>query len=144
MFPTPVQGLVVRYSYLWRSEYERGRDDGVKDRPCAVILVTTGGSDARIVTVLPITHVAPRSAECAVEIPIQTKQRLGLDGERSWVVLSEANRFTWPGPDLRPVGPGAVTGVAYGVLPYRLMNDIRLKFLALIRERQVQVVPRTE
>jgi hypothetical protein len=27
---------------------------------------------------------------------------LGLDEPRSWVVLTEANRFPWPDPDLRP------------------------------------------
>jgi hypothetical protein len=34
-----------------------------------------------------------------------TNQRLGLDAERSWVMLTEANRFVWPGPDLRMKEP---------------------------------------
>jgi len=38
----------------------------------------------------------------AVEISHETKRRLGLDDDRSWIVLTEANRFAWPGPDLRP------------------------------------------
>ena len=36
-----------------------------------------------------------------IELPQQTKTRLGLDDERSWVIVSEANDFAWPGPDLR-------------------------------------------
>ena len=34
-------GLVLRYSYLWRAEQLRGREEGVKDRPCAVVMVVT-------------------------------------------------------------------------------------------------------
>src|SRR5271157_462561 len=40
-----------------------------------------------------------------VEIPGVTKSRLGLDDGRSWIVVSEANRFCWPGVDLQPI-PG--------------------------------------
>ena len=42
----------------------------------------------------------PHDPEAAVEIPLATKMRLGLDDDRSWIILTEANRFTWPGPDL--------------------------------------------
>lgn len=45
------------------------------------------------VTVLPVTHAPPSVPELAVEIPAATKRRLRLDNERSWVVLSEANRL---------------------------------------------------
>jgi hypothetical protein len=37
--PAPRPGLVIRYSYLWAREAEEGRDEGVKDRPCAIVLV---------------------------------------------------------------------------------------------------------
>lgn len=53
---------------------------------------------AHWVTVLPVTHAPPSVPELAVEIPAAPKRRLGLDDERSWVVLTEANRFLWPGP----------------------------------------------
>ena len=33
----------------------------------------------------------------------QSKCRLGLDKEGSWIVVSEVNRFAWPGSDPRPV-----------------------------------------
>lgn len=96
--PKPVQGLVIRYSYLWRAEHLRGQEEGVKDRPCAVILVTAVENGEEVVTVLPITHLPPADDHLAVEILMATKLRLGLDIERSWVMLSEANRFVWPAP----------------------------------------------
>ena len=36
--PRSEPGLVIRYSYLWLSEYQAGQKEGAKDRPCAVIL----------------------------------------------------------------------------------------------------------
>jgi hypothetical protein len=143
-FPQPVPGLVLRYSYLWRAERQRGQEEGVKDRPCAVVLVTTAEDGETVVTVLPITHAPPAVPEAAVEIPPATKERLGLDAARSWVVLTEANRFVWPGPDLRPLRPGDAGSVAYGLLPHGLMEDIRRKFLALVKGRRAGLVPRTE
>ncbi len=135
---------MIRYSYLWRAEHLRRREEGVKDRPCAVILVTVASDGRDIVTVLPVTHSPPASGMPSVEIPYQTKLRLRLDSERSWVILSEANRFVWPGPDLRPVRSDDLGSVAYGLLPYNLIEEIRQEFIALIKARLARVVPRTE
>ncbi|WP_246138558.1 hypothetical protein [Nitrospirillum bahiense] len=135
---------MLRYSYLWRREYLRGQDEGSKDRPCAVILVTATQDGDEVVTVLPVTHSFPSNPDHAVEIPSATRHRLGLDGERSWVVLTEANRFVWPGPDLRPLRPGDAASVVYGLLPYSLMDTIRLKFIALLKANREAVVHRTE
>ena len=101
-------------------------------------------NEDRVVTVLPITHTPPLELSFAVEIPHSTKQRLGLDAERSWVMLNEANRFVWPGPDLRPLRGADVASIAYGMLPYRLMEDIRMKFIAHIKARRAKLVSRTE
>lgn len=143
-FPKPVQGLALRYSYLWQAEHRHGQEEGVKDRPCAVILVVNTAAGDDVVTVLPITQTPPPTPALAVEIPHMTKQRLGLDAGRSWVVLTEANRFVWPGPDLRPLIPGDPGSVAYGLLPNALMNEIRLKFIALLKAKRSRAVPRTE
>jgi hypothetical protein len=143
-FPLPVPGLVIRYSYLWASEQARGQEEGLKDRPCAVVLVSAGKAAEQIVVVLPITHTPPANPLLAVEIPIATKRRLGLDDERSWVALTEANRFIWPGPDLRPALPGNAASIAYGPLPYGLFETIRSKFIAALKARSSQTVPRTE
>ena len=144
MFPAPVPGLVIRYGYLWRGEQARGQEGGVKDRPCAVVLVTSGTASDRIVTVLPITHVPPSDPSLSVEIPAATKRRLGLDDHASWVVLTEANRFVWPGPDLRPSRPGDPASIAYGPLPYALFERIRRKLIDALRASAVRVVRRTE
>jgi hypothetical protein len=142
--PDPVPGLVIRYSYLWMEEHRRGQEEGVKDRPCAVILVTADDEGDRVVTVLPITHTPPANSALAVEIPHSTKRRLGLDDERSWIVLTEVNRFVWPGPDLRLSEPGYMASVAYGLLPRALFKELTLKFRAVLDARLARVVPRTE
>jgi hypothetical protein len=97
--------MVIRYSYLWKREHEEGREEGIKDRPCAVIVSLRNESGNDVVLVLPVTHVQPTDIAEAIEIPAETKRRLRLDSQRSWIVISEANEFVWPGPDLRPV-PG--------------------------------------
>jgi hypothetical protein len=142
--PAPIPGLVIRYSYLWASEHARGLEEGVKDRPCAVVLAVTDEAGSQIVTVLPISHTPPSNSLLAVEIPAATKSRLGLDDDRSWVILTEANRFVWPGPDLRPSQPGNAASVAYGALPYRLFEDIRQKFIDALKNRTASTVQRTE
>ena len=143
-FPEPVPGLVIRYGYLWAEEHARGQEEGVKDRPCAVILVSTDEAGEQWVTTLPVTHAPPSNPELAIEIPAATKCRLRLDDERSWVVLSEANRFLWPGPDLRPARPGDAASVAYGQLPYAIFEQIRRKFIAAVRAARAGIVPRSE
>jgi hypothetical protein len=141
--PVPVPGLVIRYSYLWASEHARGQEEGVKDRPCAIVLATADDAVGQVVTVLPISHTPPSNPLLAVEIPAAVKRRLKLDDERSWVVLAEANRFTWPGPDLRPLLPGDAQSTAYGPLPYGLFEEIRLKLMAALKSQAVRAVPRS-
>jgi hypothetical protein len=142
--PVPEPGLVVRYVYLWNAEYEQGRDEGDKSRPCAVILTANDEDGETLVTVLPVTHSQPRNAVDAVELPLAVKQRLGLDGERSWVVVNEMNRFIRRGPDLRPVPPHGSGQFGYGLLPPGLFRTIRERFLAAARAQRSRVVPRTE
>lgn len=44
--PEPEYGLVISYAYLWRHESETGQTEGLKDRPCAIVLAVSGaGSD---------------------------------------------------------------------------------------------------
>ncbi len=143
-FPAPVPGLVIRYSYLWAAEHARGQEEGVKDRPCAIILTTANEAGDQVVTVLPISHTPPSNPRLAVEIPAAVKRRLKLDDERSWVVLAEANRFIWPGPDLRPLRPGEAQSTAYGPLPYGLFEEIRIKFIAELKNQAMSTVLRTQ
>jgi hypothetical protein len=142
--PVPKPGLVIRYAYLWEAEARQGREEGVKDRPCAIVLVVLRDGDNPIVRVLPVTHTPPVDPADALEIPTITKDRLGLDSERSWVVLSEANDFIWPGPDLRPVPGGDPGTVAYGSLPPGFMRVLRERVDRRWRERRARVVRRTQ
>ena len=50
--PKPENGLVISYSYLWRNEYSAGKLEGLKNRPCALILVVENNEAEQIVTLL--------------------------------------------------------------------------------------------
>ena len=141
-FPTPHAGLVISYAYLWTGEHNSGREEGLKNRPCAIVVARRTAEDKTIVTVVPVTHSQPKDNDAAMEIPPTLKVHLGLDAERSWIILSEYNDFLWPGPDLRPIG--ASNKVAYGVLPPGFFNRLRDKLLTLAANRQVRHVRRTD
>lgn len=143
-WPVPHPGLVIRYSYLWEREARQGREEGVKDRPCAIVLVLLREGEHPIVRVLPVTHAPPADPADALEIPRATKERLRLDSDRSWVVLTEANDFVWPGPDLRPAVNGDPTSVVYGVLPPGFIRVLRERLLQRWREKHMAVTRRTE
>jgi hypothetical protein len=146
-FPEPKPGLVISYAYLWSEESERGQVEGRKDRPCAIILAIDdpgpGGGNRRQVAVAPITHSPPSDPNVAVEIPRRVKESLGLDSERSWVVLSEINEFTWPGFDLRPVRRDT-SRIDYGFLPPKLFDQLIEKFTELQAGESVAQVSREE
>jgi hypothetical protein len=93
---------------------------------------------------LPITHSPPAADAAAIEIPAPVKARLGLDGESSWVVVSEANVFAWPGPDLRFLSGKGPESSAYGFLPPGFFRVVRDRFLAADREKKAALVVRTE
>jgi hypothetical protein len=143
--PEPIPGLIIRYGYLWHSEHIRGREEGQKDRPCAIVAaIRSDATGSTRVLVLPVTHTVPEYPELAVEIPARVKERLHLDGERSWVIISEWNEFGWPGPDLRRAPGGDEGSIAYGMLPPSLFTIIRDRFLALAQSRRSTRVTRTE
>lgn len=144
ILPEPRVGLVIRYAYLWRDEALAGQDEGRKDRPCVILLVGPGREGGTLVTLAPITHTppAPEREADAIELPGPTQLRLGLDGDRSWVLASELNQFVWPGYDLRPIRRGADT-VAFGFLPASLVQDLRARVLAVARRGGAALTPRS-
>ena len=144
-WPKPEPGLVIRYAYLWRREQEAGREEGAKDRPCAIVLALVGQEDDQSrVVVLAVTHTPPQPPTEGVELPASVKRRLGLDEERSWVIVSEANIFLWPGPDLRFLPGQGPESAAYGLLPPNVFRAVRERFLAGLRARRAATVLRTE
>jgi hypothetical protein len=96
------------------------------------------------VLVLPITHSPPPDPADAIEIPTETKKRLGLDFDKSWIVITEANEFFWPGPDLRPIPGGEAATISYGPLPPRFFAQVRDKFLERDRREKSTRTKRTE
>ena len=78
--------------------------------------------------ILPITHTPPGDSGAALEIPLSVKRHLGLDADRSWIVLDEINAFVWPGYDLRPVGQSE--SPVYGLLPPTFFRYLRERFVA--------------
>ena len=140
MLPAEIRvGWIFRYAYLWDWQHREGRDEGDKDRPCLVLAIVTATEDgAPVVRVLPITHAPPADPVDAIEIPAMTKARLHLDEARSWIVLTESNRFAWPGPDLRAVD--TETGY-YGPLPPKLFAEVKRRFIAIARGEAVASMP---
>ena len=137
--PAPEVGLVVRYDFLWREEWEQGREHGRKDRPCAVVLLAEPADDGRRqVVVAPVTHRAPEPPGLGVAIPPRVARQLGLDHERSWVLSNHLNRFPWP-EGLTPAAPGRWS---FGFLPPRLYDRLRERILQQARARTRQQVDR--
>ena len=100
---TPEPADVISYSYLWAREAAAGEESGRKDRPAVVVVARIERAAATLILVAPITHAVPENKADAIEIPANVKKQLGLDRDRSWIVVNELNRFIWPGPDIRPV-----------------------------------------
>jgi hypothetical protein len=139
--PTPEPGLVISYAYLWHYEHQAGQEEGRKDRPSVIVLVVEREEDdATVVTVLPITHHPPVDAASAIEIPAAVKRHLGLDDQRSWIIVSEGNEFFWPGYDLRKID--RTDRYDYGFLPPRFFNQVLRAFLAWHRISKARLTSR--
>jgi hypothetical protein len=122
--PSPEPGLVLCYEFLWSHEHAKGEQYGVRKRPCAVILATKTDAGQTSVIVAPITHREPFPPDQGIEIPFKVKQNLGLDSERSWIIIDELNQFVWPGLDLYPVWGGRPDQFDFGFLPPLLFDRI--------------------
>ncbi|TIR23171.1 MAG: hypothetical protein E5X34_13880 [Mesorhizobium sp.] len=140
--PVPRPGLVIRYSFLWSTEHDRGGIEGAKDRPCAIVVATPRDADGHIHTIVaPITHSPPPDNSASIEIPPTVCRALDLDGGRHWLRLDELNRFLWPGYDVRPRSDGSY---AYGMLPPALFEQLRRGILQLQQTRKTRVVSRDD
>ena len=139
--PNPEPGLVIAYSYLWHHEHRAGREEGQRDRPSVIVLAVEREADgAIIVTVLPITHSPQTDPASAVEIPLPVKRHLGLDDDRSWIVVAEGNEFLWPGYDLRRRAHS--DRYDYGFLPPRFFNQVLDAFVACHRVGKARLASR--
>ncbi len=88
-----------------------------------------------------MTHSPPDNPLVSLELPQAVKRHLGLDDDRSWIILDEVNEFTWPGFDLRPV-PGSRDTFVYGFLPPRLFSALMTKLAGVWTAGQGKTTPR--
>lgn len=88
----PQPGDVISARYRWTGEPDN--EPGKKIRPCLILKVLGDGAS---IIVAPISSHADWLAKDCVEIPPDEKPEAGLDSYcRSWVKLSEVNRFDLP------------------------------------------------
>lgn len=92
-------------------------------------------------TVAPITYIPPAKDGEAIELLPRVKQALGLDDDRSWIVLNEVNQFAWPGYDIQPV-LGSKDRFAYGFIPPKLYDTVIGRILELAAARRVAEISR--
>jgi hypothetical protein len=137
----PPAGTVFRYAYLWADERDRGQEEGTKLRPSLVVAVVL--SQSRVIAVA-ITHSPPDSKTDAVALPDAVKRSLGLDDRPSWIVVTEANVFNWPGPDLWNIeGTNPPTSI-YGRIPPKLLQTVAQRLLDNDKRSRMRRVMRTE
>ena len=89
---------------------------------------------------LPVTHRSPDNAARGVEIPPAVKRHLGLDHDRSWIIVSEGDQFVWPGYGLRKVRER--NQYDHGYLPPLFFKQVLGAFRAWHRAHQVTVTRR--
>jgi mRNA-degrading endonuclease toxin of MazEF toxin-antitoxin module len=142
----PTVGLVIRYDFLWKDEEAAGHEDGSKDRPCAIVLVSKEREDkSREVLVCAITHSPPREGETAVEIPHKVAMHLNLDHDRMWIKTHEINRFKWEesripfGVSQTPKGDWS-----YGLMPHALREQTLKQLQENSRKKSLSQVKRDQ
>jgi hypothetical protein len=135
----PRAGQIVQHYFLWAREQAAGQSEGAKPRPCLVLAVEPFEDGSRV-TLLPITTRRPEPGASALEIPNGIKARIGMDDRRqSWLILDEANVFTWPGFDLVPQPNG---GFAMGTVTSGFFRRVVDSVFALRARGRVNPVDR--
>lgn len=131
----PRNGLVVRYSYLWAHQYDRGEESGRKDRPACVQIIISGADAKTIVALFPITSQAPSADRNAIEIPETEARRIGLV-RPAWIIIDEWNLDNLATSahigDIRPLG----------IFSAVFMRRVRQAATAHIRARRYRSIPR--
>ncbi len=109
-----------------------------------VVLATLKREHGTELLVVPVTTRPPRPGDAAVEIPARVRQHLSLGEERAWIVVDEINRFTWPGPDIRPIRRGDEITPRYGSVPGKLLEQVRREMEKAIAAGKLKMTKRTE
>jgi hypothetical protein len=106
-----------------------------------VVVARLVAGDRTEILVAPVSHSQPSHGE-GVPIPQSVKRHLGLDDQPSWVVVTELNRFTWPGPDIRPAK--GTDSPLYGAIPAKLFDQVKRSISDQARSGRLQMPKRTE
>lgn len=106
-----------------------------------VVVARVAAGDRTELLVAPVTRLEPPGGE-GIPIPQSVKRHLGLDSDRSWIVVTELNRFTWPGPDIRPTKGG--DSPLYGPIPARLFHQVQQAISNHAQAGRLQIPKRTE
>lgn len=131
----PQIGFVICHEYLWHVQRNKGMDNGLKGRPCLIVL------SGVTVKVSPITHTPPEDPSTAVQIPAQVVLHLGLTGD-CWIICTELNEFKWTGTDLRPVPGKTPATTHYGPIPPKLLQQVAAKILFFREGKKLRIVNR--
>lgn len=137
---------MIRYDFLWKEEQQAGREQGAKDRPCAIILTSKQHEDgSKDVVLCPITHSPPQHGESAVEIPPKVARYLRLDDERSWIKTDQVNTVQWE-KDRIPYGvtPAHPQQWIFGNLPRQLGRKAFEQVREKSHDRTIQNVRRDD
>ena len=86
-------GEVIVYPYRWVEERDADRSqDGVKDRPCCVVVTATTSSGAILIFLAPVSSKPPRVGQTALPIPALERKRAGLERyPDAWIYVDEVN-----------------------------------------------------
>ncbi len=97
--------------------------------PRCASLVPVKDGDGEQEVIAPFTPRQPQRPEDAIEILPATRQRLDVDSERSWIVITEADEFSRPGLRLRAAFGRDDTTTVHGALPPKLFIHVRNRVL---------------
>jgi hypothetical protein len=133
----PRVGDIIAYAFLWSDQADAGLEEGLKDRPC-VIVVAVGEGDRPDVLVAPITTSQSNDPN---HIPLSAGV-LGL-GRQSWIVPTELNAFRWPGPDLRRAARPAGAWWRFGALGPEVRTLLAKRVRDGLARRKARLVKRS-
>ena len=135
---------VLSYAYLWHHEAKRGIEEGAKDQPVVVVISRAERKGGTELLVVPVTTKKPAHPGDGIEMPQRVKTHLGLDAERCWIMVTEVNRFIWPGPDVRPLREGGQDTPFYGAIPQKLFDPVLAAVIKAAEAGRLPITKRTE
>ncbi len=109
-----------------------------------VVIARKALGDRTELMAVPITTQPPRRAADGFEVPPRVKAHLELDAERCWIMVTELNRFLWPGPDVRPIQRGKELTPFYGTLPEKLFRPVLEAVIARAEAGALRAAKRSE